>query len=85
MIVQGERLWVADPKAAHHILQGSGYLYQKPYVVNERLATLMDWGLVSVEGGFIFIFRVACTNSSFDFRRHTQTTEESHGPRFWSR
>ncbi|KAF9778997.1 cytochrome P450 [Thelephora terrestris] len=45
-----EHLWVADPKAVHHILQGSNRLYEKPQFVRERAAILMDRGLLAVEG-----------------------------------
>ncbi|KAF9787520.1 cytochrome P450 [Thelephora terrestris] len=45
-----ERLWVADPKAVHHILQGSNRTYEKPDIVRERNSMVFDWGLVAVEG-----------------------------------
>ncbi|KAF9779010.1 cytochrome P450 [Thelephora terrestris] len=45
-----ERLWVADPKTIHHILQDSDRLYAKPHFVSEFVATLLDWGVVLVEG-----------------------------------
>ena len=55
VIAQKERLWVSDPKAIHHILQGSAYLYEKSRAARERFATVMDRGLVVVEGKCFFI------------------------------
>ena len=49
-ILQEERLWIADPKAIHHILQATNYLYQKPPHLLEILESILDKGLVSVEG-----------------------------------
>lgn len=57
-ITQEERLWVADPKAIHHILQGSNRLYEKPDFIRERGATFVGWGLASVEGELPLIPRV---------------------------
>ena len=51
-ILQDERLWIADPKAIHHILQGTSYLYQRPSYFSEILESVFDKGLVSVEGVF---------------------------------
>lgn len=48
--MQEERLWVADPKAIHHILQGTSYLYQKPRIFQELLEAVFDKGIISVEG-----------------------------------
>ncbi|KAF9778983.1 cytochrome P450 [Thelephora terrestris] len=45
-----ERLWVADPKAIHHILQGSNRLYDKPSFIRELSAMVIDWGVASVAG-----------------------------------
>jgi hypothetical protein len=39
------RLRIADAKAIRHILQGSSYLYEKPPVANEFLATVIDGGV----------------------------------------
>jgi len=44
-VTQEERLWIADPKAIHHILQGSSDLYQRPESERELLAAIMDKGL----------------------------------------
>ena len=43
-------MWIADPKAANHILQKSGYLYAKPGENQEISALFNDFGLPSVEG-----------------------------------
>lgn len=45
-----DSLIVFDPKAIHHILQDTTYLYEKPAVRGEFLSLVMDWGLVCVEG-----------------------------------
>ena len=58
VITQEERLWVSDPKATHHILQGSGYLYEKSRATSERFATVMDRGLIVVEGKLFFFFHI---------------------------
>lgn len=50
VIVQERRLWVADPKAIHHILQNSSLIYEKPSVNRELLTTLIDNGIVTAEG-----------------------------------
>ena len=47
---QEDRLWIADPKAANHILQKSGYLYAKPSENQEISALFNDFGLPSGEG-----------------------------------
>lgn len=49
-IMQEERLWISDPKAVYHILQGTSYLYQKPRIMQEMLEAVFDKGVVSVEG-----------------------------------
>jgi cytochrome P450 len=59
LTMQRERLWVADPKAIHHILQATSYLYQKSAASMELLETILDKGLVSVEGAFPFVDQVA--------------------------
>jgi hypothetical protein len=43
-------LWIADPKAIHHILHGSGTVYEKPSASMEMIATLTDRGVGAVEG-----------------------------------
>ena len=50
VLVQEDRLWIADPKALNHILQKSGYLYAKPNNVQERTALLTDRGIIWAEG-----------------------------------
>jgi len=48
---QEDRLWVADPKAINHILQKSGYLYEKSSNVREQVALVTDRSsILSVEG-----------------------------------
>ena len=49
-LIQEERLWVADPKAIHHILQGTNYLYRKPGHTIEGLNVVFGKGVMSVEG-----------------------------------
>jgi hypothetical protein len=41
-LVQVDFLWIADPKAIHHILQGASHLYEKPAFLREMMATFMD-------------------------------------------
>jgi cytochrome P450 len=56
-IIQTEYLWIADPKAIHHILQAASHLYEKPAFTREQIATLMDNGLASTAGeseSFVF-------------------------------
>ena len=48
--MQEERLWIADPKAAHHIIQGSGNLYGRLNSVREMLAAIMGRGLAWADG-----------------------------------
>lgn len=48
--MQEARLWVADPKAIHHILQCTSYLYQKPRNLLDLLELILDKGVASVEG-----------------------------------
>ena len=50
VITQEQRLWVADPKAVHHILQGSCDLYEKPSVIKEIVAAVIGRGVGGVEG-----------------------------------
>jgi hypothetical protein len=82
--IQEERLWVADPKAIHRILQGPSYLYETPYTKRVLMATIMDRGLPSTEGNFPLIFHVARLPNS-ELRRSTQTAQEGHESRVRSR
>ena len=50
MLVQEERLWIADPKAAHHILQSSSHLYQRSHIAREQIALVIGRGLSWAEG-----------------------------------
>ena len=58
--MQEERLWIADPKAIHHIFQGSDRLYEKPHFQRERIAMLSGWGVGTVEGDLFLIPCVIC-------------------------
>ena len=48
--MQEDRLWIADPKALNHILQKSGYLYEKSSDIRERAGLLTDHGILWAEG-----------------------------------
>ena len=48
--VKEDRLWVADPKALHHILQATSYLYVKPSIRRETSSLIADKGLVWADG-----------------------------------
>lgn len=45
-----DRLWFADPKASHHILQATSYLYVKPSVLKETISLITDRGLLWADG-----------------------------------
>ena len=47
---QEDRLWVADPKALHHIFQATSYLYQKPAHLLEINSIVTDHGLLATQG-----------------------------------
>ena len=51
-VIQGDRLWIADPAALNHILQKSGYLYAKPSNNRERARLFTDRGLLWANGEF---------------------------------
>ena len=57
-ILQQERLFIADPKAIHHILQGTTYPDEKPRIVRKLLESAIDSGLASVEGELPLISHV---------------------------
>ena len=48
--LQEDRLWIADPKALHHILELSGYLYEKLYAFRERHTITLDRGVFWAAG-----------------------------------
>lgn len=48
-------MWIADPKAIHHILHSTSYLYEKTHSIREVVATLTDRGLGTVEGEFSLV------------------------------
>ena len=50
--VQEDRLWITDPKAINHILQKSGYLYDKPTNLREGMALLTGRGIMWADGEF---------------------------------
>ena len=50
MDMKEDRLWVADPKASHHILQATSYLYAKPSSTRESISVITDRGLVWADG-----------------------------------
>ena len=50
MGVKEDRLWVADPKALHYILQATSYLYVKPSVRQETSSIIADRGLLWANG-----------------------------------
>ena len=47
---KADRLWIADPKALHQILQATSYLYVKPSIRKETASLLTDRGLVWADG-----------------------------------
>jgi len=59
LFVQEERLWIADPKAAHHIIQGSGHLYGRLNSVRELFVAIMGRGLTWAEGELSLVPPVA--------------------------
>jgi len=48
--VEEDRLWIADPKAINHILQKSGYLWEKPAYLREGKALLTGRGIMWAHG-----------------------------------
>jgi len=48
--VKEDRLWIADSKALHHILQATSYLYVKPAIRQETSSLLTDRGLLWAGG-----------------------------------
>ena len=50
MIIQEDRLWIADPKAIQHIVQVSYYQCEKNPHLKPMRELLIDRGLISVEG-----------------------------------
>jgi len=61
-VTQEERLWIADPKAIHRILQGSSYLYGKVNIRKELGVTLLGKGLAWAEGeSFLTPYLVSIT------------------------
>ena len=47
---QENRLWVADPKALHHMFHATGYLYRKSANSREMSSIIADEGLLSADG-----------------------------------
>jgi hypothetical protein len=77
-------LWIADPKAIHHILQAACYQYQKPPHRRARSEMLVDRGLFWAEGELALAFHSIKTSNCL-LRRRAQTTKEGNDPRIWSR
>lgn len=50
MSAKEDRLWIADAKALHQILQATSYLYIKPAIRQETATLLTDRGLVWAGG-----------------------------------
>lgn len=50
MDIKEDRLWIADPKALHHILQATSYLYVKPSIRRETASLVADRGLLWADG-----------------------------------
>jgi len=50
MSVKEDRLWIADPKALHYILQATSYLYVKPAIRRETASLITDRGLLWAGG-----------------------------------
>jgi len=50
MSVKEDQLWFADPKALHHIIQATGYLYVKPSIRRETASLVADRGLLWADG-----------------------------------
>ena len=83
IVVQEDRLWIADPKAVHHVIQGSSHMYKKPSSERGRFALVMDRGLVWAEGEPPLT--PAYLTPNLGIRRCTQATEKSHGSRVRTR
>jgi hypothetical protein len=45
-----DRLWIADPKALHYILQATSYLYVKTSIRKETVSLMTDRGLPWADG-----------------------------------
>jgi hypothetical protein len=45
-----DRLWVADPKALHYILQATSYLYVKPSIRREVSYMIADGSVLWADG-----------------------------------
>ena len=56
--MQADYLWVADPKAIHHIFQAAGHLYEKPAFSREFVSTFMDKGVAWAAGESPLVFLV---------------------------
>lgn len=69
-VVQEDRLWIADPKAVHHILQVSCYQCEKDPYTRPIAEMLLDRGLAVAEGELAHILR-ALKPSDSGLRRCT--------------
>ena len=72
--LQEDCLWIADPKAIHHILQKSGYFYAKPSNNREQVALLADRdGIASAEGELPIMIRPFWTLALLTIPKVTHT------------
>ena len=55
--MQEERIWISDPKAIHHILHGTNYLYERSRVFVELAESVLGRGVFSAEGELPLTFR----------------------------
>ena len=81
--VQEDILWIADPKAINHILQKSGYLYEKPANFREGIALLTGRGILSAEGELLAATSFSSWLIQQCRRRRAQAPQESNGSSVW--
>lgn len=71
-------MWIADPKAVHHILQASSYRYEKPAHMKAQRALVVDRGLSWAEGELtlalrVVIFLILCLGDAHKRQRRALT------------
>jgi len=71
---QEDRLWIADPKAINHILQKSGYLYEKPAYLREGKALLTGRGIMWAHGELLSIISAVWLQSWLTIPQATYTS-----------
>jgi len=74
VVLQEDRLWIADPKAINHILQKSGYLYGKPSDNRERSALLTDHGILWADGELSIAIRPSPLSARLTIPQATSTS-----------